>query len=260
MSLEDDFFRQRRARIAEIEELGHRGYGQRFDFTHTVSQVLAEYGSKTAEELTATPGQEPRVRIAGRIQTVRRMGKAGFMHLMQSAERIWTSPSCARFFRGPALRWSGNEVPVAEAGEVLRIDRLVALADGDRWIWWVLDYKLRHAPEELEAYRAQLTRYARAVRALQPGAEVRAAFITGAGSVIEVGTLDEATLTADGSQTMLAIEERGMPLDQIAAYGVGVQLHIEDLAAYIAGGERLDAATRLAGLLPAYRELAAEIS
>src|SRR6187399_1718283 len=88
MSLEDDFFRQRRARIAEIEELGHRGYGQRFDFTHTVSQVLAEYGSKTAEELTATPGEEPRVRIAGRIQTVRRMGKAGFMHLMQSAERI----------------------------------------------------------------------------------------------------------------------------------------------------------------------------
>jgi len=35
----------------------------------------------------------------------------------------------------------------------------------------------------------------RAVRALQPGAEVRAAFITGAGSVIEVSTLDEATLT-----------------------------------------------------------------
>ena len=72
--------------------------------------------------------------------------------------------------------------------------------------------------------------------------------------------VDEATLTSDGSQTMLVIEERGMPLDQIAAYGVGVQLHIEDLAAYISGGERLDAATRLAGLLPAYRELAAEIS
>ena len=72
--------------------------------------------------------------------------------------------------------------------------------------------------------------------------------------------VDEATLTSDGSQTMLVIEERGMPLDQIAAYGVGVQLHIEDLAAYISGGERLDAATRLAGLLPAYRELAADIS
>jgi lysyl-tRNA synthetase, class II len=31
---------------------------------------------------------KPRVRIAGRIQTIRRMGKAGFLHLMQSGERL----------------------------------------------------------------------------------------------------------------------------------------------------------------------------
>src|SRR5438309_8246963 len=48
----------------------------------------------------------------------------------------------------------------------------------------------------------------------------------------------EATLTADGDQTLLVIEERGMPLDQLAAYGGGVQIHVEDLAAHIAGRER----------------------
>ena len=32
----------------------------------------------------------------------------------------------------------------------------------------------------------------------------------------------EATLTADGDQTILVIEERGMPLGQLAAYGAGV--------------------------------------
>ena len=148
---------------------------------------------RVLEWAAARPDAAPE--LARLAQAAAREFDAPSRDVMQLAERIWTSPSCARFFRGPALRWSGNEVPVAEAGEVLRIDRLVALADGDRWIWWVLDYKLRHAPEELEAYRAQLTRYARAVRALQPGAEVRAAFITGAGSVIEVSTLDEATLT-----------------------------------------------------------------
>jgi lysyl-tRNA synthetase class 2 len=84
MSLEDDLFGQRRSRVAEIEALGFRGYGQRFDFTHTVAQVMAEYGAKTAEELA----DNPRVRIAGRIMTIRRMGKAGFMHLMQSGERM----------------------------------------------------------------------------------------------------------------------------------------------------------------------------
>ena len=72
--------------------------------------------------------------------------------------------------------------------------------------------------------------------------------------------IDEATLTADGDQTILVIEERGMPLDQIAAYGVGVQLNFEDLIAYIAGGERTDTAVRVAELLPAYRELAAHVT
>ena len=84
MSLEDDLFAQRLRRTAEIEALGFRAYGQRFDFSHTIPQILAEYGAKTAEEIA----DQPRVRIAGRIQTVRRMGKAGFMHLMQLGERL----------------------------------------------------------------------------------------------------------------------------------------------------------------------------
>jgi lysyl-tRNA synthetase class 2 len=84
MSLEDDLFRQRRARVADIEALGFRGYGQRFDFTHTIPQILAAYGAKTVDELA----DKPQVRISGRIQTIRRMGKAGFMHVMQSGERI----------------------------------------------------------------------------------------------------------------------------------------------------------------------------
>ena len=67
----------------------------------------------------------------------------------------------------------------------------------------------------------------------------------------------EATLTADGDQTILVIEERGMPLDLLAAYGAGVQVHVEDLAAHLAGRERGDAQARWAELLPAYQDLAA---
>ena len=66
----------------------------------------------------------------------------------------------------------------------------------------------------------------------------------------------EATLTADGDKTILVWEERGMPLDQIAAYGAGVQIHVEDLAAYLAGRERRDAAARFGELFPTYQELA----
>ncbi|WP_428425209.1 UvrD-helicase domain-containing protein [Methylibium sp.] len=96
------------------------------------------------------------------------------------------SPACARFFDRSALQWSGNEVAIAWRGAALRIDRLVALRTPGGPEWWVLDYKLQHAPQAIEAYREQLAGYRDAVQALQPGEAVRAAFITGAGAVIEL--------------------------------------------------------------------------
>jgi lysyl-tRNA synthetase class 2 len=84
LSLEDELLEQRLERIREIEALGFRPYGQRFEFSHTIPAILAEYAAKTAEEL-ASP---VRVRIAGRVQTLRRMGKAGFAHLAQAGERL----------------------------------------------------------------------------------------------------------------------------------------------------------------------------
>ena len=69
----------------------------------------------------------------------------------------------------------------------------------------------------------------------------------------------EVTLAGDGDQTILVIEERGMPLEQLAAYGAGVQIHVEDLAAYLAGRERGDTRTRWEELVPAYEELAADV-
>jgi lysyl-tRNA synthetase, class II len=84
LSLEDELLKQRLSRIAEIEALGHRAYGRRYDFTHTIPEILAGYGAKTAEELMP----EVRVRVAGRLMTLRHMGKAGFAHLQQNGERL----------------------------------------------------------------------------------------------------------------------------------------------------------------------------
>ena len=77
-----------------------------------------------------------------------------------------------------------------------------------------------------------------------------------------VPPFDEAidvTLTADGGQTVLVIEVRGMPLDMIAFYGAGWQIHAEDLAAYLAGRERGDTEARWGVLVPPYQDLAAGI-
>ena len=84
MALEDELLRQRHQRLSQIRELGFEPYGTAFDYSHTIPQILSEYGSKTAEELA----EHVAVRIAGRILTVRRMGKAGFLHLLQDGGKL----------------------------------------------------------------------------------------------------------------------------------------------------------------------------
>jgi uncharacterized protein YndB with AHSA1/START domain len=67
----------------------------------------------------------------------------------------------------------------------------------------------------------------------------------------------EITLAADGSQTIVVWEERGMPVDYLAGYGAGIQVHVEDLVAHLARKERCDSKARFDELFPAYQALAA---
>lgn len=69
----------------------------------------------------------------------------------------------------------------------------------------------------------------------------------------------EVTLTADGDETIVVWEERGRPLNFLAAYGAGIQIHVEDLADHVAGRDRQDPKARFGELFPAYQELAATI-
>jgi uncharacterized protein YndB with AHSA1/START domain len=69
----------------------------------------------------------------------------------------------------------------------------------------------------------------------------------------------EVTLIADGDQTTVVWEERGMPVAYLAGYGAGIQVHVEDLGAYLAGRARCDAGVRMGELFRAYEPLAASI-
>ena len=85
MALDEKIYELRRDKLKQIEALGQRVYPTRYDFTHTIPQILAEYSDKTAEQMEA-----PRVnvRVAGRIMAIRLMGKAGFAHLQQDGQRL----------------------------------------------------------------------------------------------------------------------------------------------------------------------------
>jgi lysyl-tRNA synthetase class 2 len=85
MSLEQKIYDLRREKLQQIEALGQPAYPYKYEFSHLVSQVLAEYGEKQGPELEANRVE---VRVAGRIMAVRLMGKAGFMHLQQNGQRL----------------------------------------------------------------------------------------------------------------------------------------------------------------------------
>jgi ATP-dependent helicase/nuclease subunit A len=98
--------------------------------------------------------------------------------------QVLHSADFAPFIDPQRVAWAGNEVALADAGDTLRLDRLVRLHAGPAEAapqWWVLDYKLALQPQQLPAHRDQLLRYQRAVQALQPGEPVHAAWVAGDG-------------------------------------------------------------------------------
>jgi uncharacterized protein YndB with AHSA1/START domain len=73
-------------------------------------------------------------------------------------------------------------------------------------------------------------------------------------------TVIDATLVAEHGNTRLVIEERGIPLDELADHGAGWQAHVEDLNAHLHGRQAGDWRTRWTALKPTYRELANGLS
>src|SRR5271156_1434974 len=85
LALDEKIYELRREKLKQIEGLGQRAYPTKYEFTHTISTILADYSGKSAEEL-----DQPRVnvRVAGRIMAIRLMGKAGFAHLQQGGQKL----------------------------------------------------------------------------------------------------------------------------------------------------------------------------
>jgi lysyl-tRNA synthetase, class II len=85
LALDDKIYELRREKLKLIEALGQATYRSKYEFTHTLEQILAQYTPKTAEELDQS---RVNVRVAGRIMAIRLMGKAGFAHLQQAGHKL----------------------------------------------------------------------------------------------------------------------------------------------------------------------------
>jgi len=85
LALDENIYDIRREKLKKIEALGQPAYPRKYEFTHAVPQILAQYRGRTGEELEAS---RVNVRVAGRIMAIRLMGKAGFAHLQQDGQRL----------------------------------------------------------------------------------------------------------------------------------------------------------------------------
>ena len=85
MALDEKIYELRRDKLKQIEALGQRAYPTKYELTHTIPMILAEYSQKSAAEFDQSRVD---VRVAGRIMAIRLMGKAGFAHLQQSGQKL----------------------------------------------------------------------------------------------------------------------------------------------------------------------------
>jgi lysyl-tRNA synthetase class 2 len=85
LALDEHIYQLRTEKLKAIEALGQSTYRSKYEFTHTLDQILRDYSSKSAEELEQS---RVNVRVAGRIMAIRLMGKAGFAHLQQGGQKL----------------------------------------------------------------------------------------------------------------------------------------------------------------------------
>ena len=85
MTLLDEQIQQRQANLEALRALGVDVYPRRFDRTHTLSQIVAEFSDRDGAALEA---EKVPVVAAGRILAIRSFGKAAFLGLSDGLSQL----------------------------------------------------------------------------------------------------------------------------------------------------------------------------
>lgn len=83
MAEENILMQEKLKKLNSLKEMGVNPYPYHFNMTHHAADILEKYSHLEKEEKT-----KDIVSVAGRIMTLRRMGKATFMHIQDETSRI----------------------------------------------------------------------------------------------------------------------------------------------------------------------------
>ncbi len=75
---------EKKRKLLALKEAGINPFPYRFDKTHAVSQLRTQYESKIAVGVVT----QVRVSVAGRVMTLRSMGKASFFNIQDEGAQI----------------------------------------------------------------------------------------------------------------------------------------------------------------------------
>jgi len=87
LALTDQIREQRLQKLKELREQGVDPYFNRFAPSHSIAQVIEEFGALAGEQLEGL-GPDQNFRLAGRLMLLREFGKASFGHLQDGTSRL----------------------------------------------------------------------------------------------------------------------------------------------------------------------------
>ena len=111
----------RRQKAEELKAMGIEPFGYRIDLTSNSNDINEKYGEMSKEELEK---KNDKVTIAGRIMSMRRKGKVGFMHIQDKYGRIQI------YVRKDEVGEENYEIfKKADIGDIVGIDGVVMRTD-----------------------------------------------------------------------------------------------------------------------------------
>ena len=80
---ENKLIKERKEKLAKLKELGVDCYPYKFDKTHNSQEIIKKHSKLKPEEHS-----KAKVKVAGRVMQIRKMGKAAFAHIQDENGRI----------------------------------------------------------------------------------------------------------------------------------------------------------------------------
>ena len=171
----NELLQVRRDKLHNLQERGIDPFGSRYERTHLAADIHETHGDKSKEELER---ERHRVKVAGRLMSIRGHGKAGFAHIQDVSGRIQiyvrqdtVGDDVYDLFKTLDIGdWIGVE------GDVFKTNRGETTVKAE--VLTLLSKSLRPLPEKFHGLQDIEQRYRKRYLDLIVNPEVRETFVT----------------------------------------------------------------------------------